>query len=279
MTGESGAHRLFRRPRRPKLEKIDLTHVKEPDHDLSKYADDSSSTASSDELEQSNERHEYARLLNAESGSNKIKLPYINNKRIEAAARKSSNSSKLVILEADELVDNISMAKTSKVAYENNKSSQSISDSTMSTSTDDFSASNAKNKSLTTKKFNSAALNCKYIMDKSRQSNYSTRSLLQPSKPLGPDPLPARAVKLHRENAQLRKSYYKNLGYSESEGEEENDDPFIFNDFLLNATDKDQCAINSSSQVSKYTYNQICKILEEKIQRESNRFPNNVKLI
>lgn len=250
MTGE--VKRLLRRPRRSKLVRVDLTNVKSPEFNLDNLS-------SSDSSESSNE-------IDLSDSSDRIRLPLIN-----AALRKSTETEKHLRFESSKNNDT--------------STSSDITTTVTETTTEDLIKSEYATTDKTSKIQSTTGrplvASSKYKLDnnKSVRSNYSTRSLVQPYKPLGPDPLPFRPVKRHQEDLMLRKLYYNSMG-NDMDHLVENGDQFALNDFLVNPNEKSEYVMDCSthsSYVSTHTYNQICKILEEKIRREANQHTENVK--
>ena len=131
------------------------------------------------------------------------------------------------------------------------------------------------------------------------QSNLS-KSAVKTFKTLGPDPLPMRPVRQQTavNNYHPKLSLYENLlfdDYSELNNVPK-ENQFSLNDFLLhkntkknysseflNEYDEDEEEENNASlnienniYISSGNYKKICKILEDKIQREKNTNSNNV---
>jgi hypothetical protein len=277
MTGKVTKKQLLRRPRRSKLHEVDLRNVIDPDSD--------NSLDSSSESDQPTER-EFVDLRDYVGGQDgtRIKLPFINKNKINAIHK--SISDRLAILEAEEeLQDEL------RQELRSGKSQSSPAGSVSDMSVYDYGTvkiEDIKSKTTTSKlKSNLEDSNHKYKLDlaKSKTSNYSTRSLVLPYKPLGPDPLPMRRIKRRQEDLLIKKAYYQGIGQESVIGFENNpetannDKNFSLNDFLADPNDLENghvgCSI-STAYISKHTYNQICKILAEKIKLESNKYPNNV---
>ena len=104
---------------------------------------------------------------------------------------------------------------------------------------------------------------------------------LKKIKPLGPDPLPPRALRLHKEDLEIKKIIYSNLTYDDmqvyrSEPLQTNENSFMLNDFLCNPDDlrmSRPIVIENSLRkaiVSDYTTNQIETLLAERVNSEKS---------
>lgn len=94
------------------------------------------------------------------------------------------------------------------------------------------------------------------------------RSLLRPYKPLGPDPLPSRAPR-HVEEIRARKLYYQSLDADSNRRGDE--DRFELNDFLLDPGYNKRLVASCVKSISRHNYRQICHMLETQIQEERYR--------
>lgn len=107
----------------------------------------------------------------------------------------------------------------------------------------------------------------------------STKSLVRPFKHLGPDPLPARPVKFHKEDNELKKVQYKNLCYN-NEDLYINRDPdatFALNDFLIKyeyqrgqRSGLSPKNISKKAQISTHNYKQICQLLSQRLNEKKD---------
>jgi hypothetical protein len=95
----------------------------------------------------------------------------------------------------------------------------------------------------------------------------SVKSIVKPSKPSGPDPLPKRYLK-HLDD---RTHAYCDLTYNEEHIHKPNG--FTLNDFIQEANPNRyyQASVHTKPIVSNYNYKQICRILETKINQEQNQ--------
>jgi hypothetical protein len=102
-------------------------------------------------------------------------------------------------------------------------------------------------------------------------------SLVKPFKALGPDPLPARPLRLKTEDFNQRRNYYKND--DDDEYFDVNRDPeatFILNDFLIKYKYEQRQRsglphgnISEKSQISTHNYKQICQLLSSRLTKDS----------
>jgi hypothetical protein len=114
--------------------------------------------------------------------------------------------------------------------------------------------------------------NTSFVTKLYSSTTFHSKSLVRPFKLLGPDPLPIRPVKHNNENL-VRKSYYDDFTYENYDAHvpsQENN--FVFNDFLRDNNINQHIIDTKHNLLSSYNYNQICKILAEKIELEKAEF-------
>jgi hypothetical protein len=244
--------KLLRRPKLSKLVRIDLTNVKEPEY----FSNDSSSQfLSSTDRDVSN-------IVNPTDQTNTLKLPLINNQ----------NSIREKIAEIDE--ENLKTSSTNSSITVSSSSSDEITNDKKLVNQKKNSDSKLINKTVQLSQFRPPIL---YDSKSRQQSSYTQKSLVKLFKPRGPDPLPARPVKYHNEDLLIKKIYYNNFQTEQDNSYSNEEIKFNLNDFLLDSEHVPYFSVmNEKPNVSKYTYNQICRILEERIRRETNQNLNNV---
>jgi hypothetical protein len=284
MTNESG--KLLRRPKPSRLTKLDITNVSNPyDKDSSNENTDRSTTdtfPSTDRNTVSSSNY-LAKVVNKAFNSpeyNQIIFPILNYTTAVNTTPSSMKTNK----------DKLNYINEETHAHNENDCDCTIPKSSISSIDELYkkAESDPKLKTLQRKKYKSSMPTIKssatiqsiddiltyepYITKLYSSTTFHSKTLVKPFKLLGPDPLPIRPIKHNNENL-LRKSYYDDFTYEKYDEEvpnQEND--FVLNDFLRN-NNVNQNIINTKYNIlSSYNYNQICKILAEKIEQEKAEF-------
>lgn len=225
---KSETTKLFRRPRKPNLERVDL-NIERAEFDKADIAD-------SDEYDEDD-----SSATDDSSASIVVKFPPLQNKYGH-----------------DQLISIVEESTINESPTHENMRS--------------FELNSKPNSSLSPKPFNKSSLKKHY---NSRASGELMRmSLMKPYKPLGPDPLPPRQPRLHAEGMRERKLYYQTLstGFTNPSY----NDNFDLNDFLLDSRYNQRLVASCVKNISKYTYSQMCRLLEAQIEAERNKYLNQV---
>ncbi|RNA39044.1 leucine-rich repeat-containing 63 isoform X1 [Brachionus plicatilis] len=245
--------RLFRKPRRPKLEKLELNKKDNSfseDDILNATLSETNSTLSTDR-----------EIINPN---------YINAFRLPNISGQNSKS-KLVAAAED---NNIPMPKNSFKTM----SASSISSITESSVDTVFNERPPKYRPNMRTIMSSV-----YHNRNSVQQRKSILSVLKPSRITGPDPLPQRPLKFHNFDLIEKKNFYENLTYENDyldpiEVRRQNENNFKLNDFFAkenyNPNLVDFCY--EKVCVSSYNYIKLSNLLSERIQLEN--FPNRGQL-
>lgn len=239
--------RLFRKPRRPKLEKIEFEKVQN-----SISEDDIQNTT----LSETNSTLSTDRELINPNYINAFKLPNLPGQ---------NSKSKFLILNED---NNIPMPKNSFKTM----SASSISSITESSVDTVFNERPPKYQpNMRT------ILSSVYYTRDSVENRKSSLSIIKPYRLSGPDPLPQRPVKHHKSDLIEKKSFYENLTYENDyldpiELKRQSQNYFELNDFFVkesyNKNLVDFCY--EKVCVSTFNYIKLSKLLSERIQQEKN---------
>lgn len=240
--------KLFRKPRRPKLEKIELTDNSHFENEIVNISvSETSSTLSTDR-----------EMINP-SYINAFKLPYIPG---------TYSKNKLSVVSED---NNIPIPKNSF---------KSMSESSIS-SNNESSVDTVFNERPPKYRPNMRTIMSSAYQDRDcDQSRKSVFSVLKPHKLSGPDPLPQRAIKFHKSDMLDKKAFYDNLTYENeyldpNEVKRKTQNYFELNDFFAKSSYNQNLVDFCYEKVSVSTYNYIklSKQLSERIQLEksSNR--------
>ncbi|CAF0740069.1 unnamed protein product [Brachionus calyciflorus] len=241
--------KLFRKPRRPKLEKLDLNKIEtiiSEDDQFNTSESESNSTLSTD------------REIIPSSYINSFKLPVI------------QKSNKLLIISEE---NNLPIPKNSfKTMSTSNLSS--ITDSTMDSDFSDYKAPKYKP--------NMRTILSGVYQSRDASQKTTTNTLVKPYKAYGPDPLPQRPVKFHSMDIVAKKAFYDNLTYENDYPDinESKKDNFQLNDFFIkesyNSKLVDFCYDKVS--VSTFNYVKLSNLLAEKIQQEKSSNSGQLKI-
>lgn len=269
MSEDKDKVRLFRKPRAPKLEKLDLTKVKEPEEVTPMTETSETSVVSTDrdrELVQPsaylNANHfNIAGSTTSSKSSGKtekiVLLPVLAYTNTPSPSK--LNRDKLIIINEEDS-DEYQYAAANKSYFKSSTEDANAKTEPTTVETNQYmkSFTNAKQKTM------ASIRSCK-----STQSNSLLKSLVKPFKPRGPDPLPIRPIKYRNGEAELRKAYYDEFCYDDANFEMPKQ-TFMLNDFLRDNRIGQHIIDSSfsSAYVSNYNYNQICKILADKIENE-----------
>lgn len=260
MTIDNSGFKLLRKPRRPTLEKVNLTRVS------SDFSDDEFMNSSESESNStlSTDREVFTSGIYVGNKPSKIIFPSLGSQK--------SNRDKLVMISEEGLPKHATMPKNSL----NTMFSSSSSSLTESTKTDQN--TNATKFKPVMRTIQSATFDAikRANENKSKASAHTahtTRSLVRPFKVPGPDPLPQRPVKYHITDLVTKKSFYENLSYDNQDlYDGQNQDDFALNDFLLENNYNNRLINYCIDKVfvSTRNYNQVCKLLAARIEYEKS---------
>lgn len=245
--------RLFRKPRRPKLEKIQLDKLKNSlfENEMVNISiSETNSTLSTDR-----------EIINP-NYINAFKLPYI-------AGTNSKN--KLIVISEE---NNIPIPKNSF---------KSLSESSFS-SNNESSLDTVFNERPPKYQPNMRTIMSSAYQDRDcDQSRKSIFSVLKPNKVSGPDPLPQRPLKLHKYNMADKKAFYDDLTYENDyldpdEIRRKSQNYFELNDFFAKESYNENLIDFCCEKVSVSTHNyvKLSKLLSERIQFEKSSKTNKV---
>lgn len=266
---------LLRRPRAPKLQKVDLTDVKITSPVPSEG--DSSNASSTDTT--STEREFVASSLYLQG--NRTLFPSLTPKNTQLAFRSNQEKSRESRQKNGSALTDLSAIPTdetpAKTYEDDDRNILSMKNFSRDTYKRLLSVSISPGKPMPPVTRLSRAIEevseseeTNMLREYSQFMNNANKAL-KPLKPRGPDPLPARQPR-HFED---KKKEYENLVYDERPKPV----PFTFNDFMLEKTD-DSEPIEKTELVravlSAQNYRGVCKILEEKIRLEQNKNSNTV---
>lgn len=265
MTIDNTEFKLLRKPRKPKLDKIDLTRVHYPDQEddyLNSSESESYSAISSDR-----ELIASTSSISIKSGSAKMAFPSL-------VAQKSNRDKLVVILE-----------EPSKMQRMPKNSLHTICTSSTSSLNDSSKMDNRFYNELMINRYkpNMNTIKSATFTDQTRKismaSAHTAKSVIKPYKVPGPDPLPARPIKFRISDLVNKKAFYENLSYDNTDLYENQEDDFDFNDFLLRQNNYDKAIVDYCFDkvfVSTHNYIKICKLLAQKIEQEKSANANRV---
>ena len=285
--------KLLRKPRPPKLQKLDLSNVINPyDKDSSTDNDTTDRSGTSTDLETLSSNNYLVNVVNKTLSSyNHVvfpELPYNTAVNTTPSSMQRSKDKLIHIPEEksesschnihhhhkNEVVCTCTIPKSSISSidelYEKlEKKKQSV----PNTYAKNF-LSRFKSPMPTIKSVISAdeKMNTPYITKLYSSTTLPPKSLVKPFKPPGPDPLPMRPIR-HNSEALAKKSFYDEFTYENSGSNVTNEEHnFMLNDFLRNSNVNQNILDTRYNLLSTYNYNQVCKLLAEKIEIEKAEF-------
>lgn len=253
------SNRFFRRPKPPKLERVELIEPREPEIYNEPDSDDYDTDSDEEVL-----RTEIAPdgSIRTIAGQNELKLPPIN-QLFQQFTREQLIS----------IVEETTITNDSTASYENLRIFRNNTNPT-----------NSPVSPQIARAYNSPVLGpLRASIAKSYHSELPVppapatsvvahrRSLMKAYKPLGPDPLPARAPKMSLDEIRARQAYYKNFPTNTDSTNQNDEDYFELNDFLLDSAYNQRLVASCVKSISKYNYRQVCCMLENQIKEERNR--------
>lgn len=282
MTDEETVHstkRLFRKPKKPNLIKLDLGKVKDP---ISYLEDDSEDSKSQTEKELDNystsndEDNENDDDTNSgESNQINYTLEYKYTK-FPPLIQKLTRDQLIVISEESRSNSRGSASDKGHIVPSNSSVQMRNMKRLLGKST---AANRVKTSSLSHSYHTNSVHRVKPRPRASASSDFMTRSPFKSYKPLGPDPLPSRPVKYHLNDIKTRKAYYDSFGSNGDEltRSDAEQDQFDLNDFMLESNYNHRLVNSCVKKIYTYNYNQICKMLSTQIEEERNKNSNQVK--
>lgn len=262
--------RFFRRPRKSNLELVNISKVKDPAdlHDEKNSSEDLESGKYSSESDTSSTDGDD---VNA-NGSNPAAIYSLSQENFKFPPlniiQKLHRDQLICIAEENTTINDSSTSKENfYYSNQSNPNSPAISPKFKHTT---FNTNNQQ------RRFTINPNNNNRLVQPTNVYLKKNSPLPRPFKPLGPDPLPIRPVKLHVDNMRTRNAYYQSLSYDNSDLNEADRDYFELNDFLLENNYNQRLVASCVRNISTYNYKQICRILEAEIQEDRNKNPNQV---
>ena len=256
---------MFRKPRKPKLDKIDLTNVQYPDSDtetLTSDLDSSSNEAnfkthSSNSTERDYTQSSFYFVNNQVKKTHKVELPRLSMlTNDESQGDKTPKTPKTGPNSVLDEIENVIKKK-----------SDTEKDYYMKT----FEKHRYKSRM-------SPIRSADQYHKKRKETLESSHSLVKPFKPVGPSSLPQRPLKFHHDDHSINKRFSYDAHYSYDNSnlltDKENED-FKLNDFLLSASNEHFIIeTDQKKYLSSANYSRINKILIDK-----NFFSNDFKRV
>ena len=289
MTNEKNDNsvKLFRKPKPPKLKKLDITNALNPyDKDSSaentERSVDSFPSTDQETVASSNYLSTFVNKKFISAQYNQMLLPILNyNTKINttpSSMRTNNNKDKLI---------NIPEEYTNKRHENHSECDCTIPPSSISSIDELYkkieSGPNGYLKKINNSKFKSSMPTIKsrasteervapFVTKLYSSTTFQSKSLVRPFKMLGPDPLPIRPVK-HNNDILVKKSFYEDFTYENYDANKSNQvHDFKLNDFFRDSTVNQNIIDTKYSLLSTHNYNQICKLLAEKIEQEKAEF-------